>query len=92
MDYGGAGSAVIDVIQLENAVFAALSSPGALAAGSFVSGVASVAGDADDFILYDTATGELYYDADGNLGGAPVKFAVIATDPDGLAASDFTVI
>ena len=57
-----------------------------------MSGVAPVAADADDFILYDTASGELYYDADGNGGGASVKFAVIATDPDGLAASDFTVI
>jgi Ca2+-binding RTX toxin-like protein len=91
MDFGGAGSASMDVIQLENGIFTALGA-GALSAGSFVSGAAPVAADANDFILYNTTTGELYYDGDGNGGGAAVKFAVIATHPGALSASDFTVI
>jgi Ca2+-binding RTX toxin-like protein len=56
-----------------------------------VSGVGPSAAGANDFILYDTATGELFYDADGSGAGAAVKFAVLATSPDGLAASDFLV-
>jgi hypothetical protein len=80
-----------DVIQLDDAIFASLIA-GALAAGRFVSGVAPAAADGDDFILYDTTTGEIYYDADGNGAGTAVKFAVIAADPDGLAASDFIVV
>jgi hypothetical protein len=91
MDFGGAGSAAFDVIRLENAVFTSLGA-GALSAGSFVSGAAPVAADGNDYILYNTTTGEIYYDADGNGATAAVKFAVIASDPDGLAASDFVVI
>ena len=47
--------------------------------------------DADDRIIYDQATGNLYYDADGNGAGAadPVRNAA---GPSGIAASDFQVI
>ena len=88
----GAGATVMDAIHLENAVFAALATAGALAAGSFVSGAGPTAADADDFILYDTGTGDLFYDADGSAVGAAVKFATIATAPAALAASDFVVV
>ena len=44
------------------------SASGALNPNAFVVGVA--AGDADDRIIYDQATGNLYYDADGNGAGA----------------------
>jgi Ca2+-binding RTX toxin-like protein len=62
-----------------------------LSADNFVSGVGPSAAGANDFILYDTATGELFYDADGSGAGAAVKFAVLASDPDGLSALDFTI-
>jgi serralysin len=77
-----------DTIFLENAVFTGLAA-GALGANAFVIG--SAAGDADDRIIYDSATGALYFDADGNGGGAQVQFATLAT---GLAmtANEFTVI
>ena len=52
----------IDQIRLENAVFTALAG-GALNADAFVLGTAAL--DADDRILYDAATGNLYYDRDG---------------------------
>ncbi len=92
VDFGGAGSPAMDVIRLENAIFASLSATGALSAGSFKSGAAPVAADANDYILYNTVTGALYYDADGSGAGAAVKFAVVAGNPDALAASDFQVI
>lgn len=46
---------------------------GGLAASNFV--VGKTAQDADDRIVYDKATGALYYDADGNGAGASVQFA-----------------
>ncbi|MGC3971154.1 MAG: calcium-binding protein [Pirellulales bacterium] len=77
-----------DKIALDDAVFTALT-PGALAAGAFVIGTA--AADADDRIIYDSATGQLYYDADGNGAGAAVLFATLQGHP-AIAASDFMII
>ncbi len=62
---------------------------GALAAGAFTTG--SAATQADDRIVYNTATGALLFDADGTGGAAAVQFATLA---GGLAltSADFLVI
>jgi Ca2+-binding RTX toxin-like protein len=85
---------VDDTIQLDNAVMAAIFSTtagttGLLNSGQFVIGAAAV--DANDFITYNSTTGVLSYDADGNGAGAAVKIATVST---GLALTfnDFTVI
>ena len=77
-----------DVIQIDNAVFTGLAA-GALAAGAFRIGAA--AADADDRIIYNSANGELRFDADGNGAGAAVLFADMSA---GLAmtAGEFFVI
>jgi Ca2+-binding RTX toxin-like protein len=77
-----------DRIALDHNVFAGLSA-GALSSGAFVTGTA--AQDADDRILYDSATGALWFDADGNGAGAAVQFATLSGHPP-IAASDFAVI
>ncbi|MSR14691.1 MAG: hypothetical protein EXR86_09045 [Gammaproteobacteria bacterium] len=93
MDFGGAGATVMDVVHLDNAVFTALLTEGALAESMFESGAGlSAAGTSDGRIVYDTVAGGLYYDADGSGGGAAVQFAVIAAAVDGLAAADFFVV
>jgi serralysin len=51
----------------------------------------AAAQDAEDRILYDQATGSLYYDPDGIGAAAAVKFAVVATRK-ALTLSDFYVI
>ncbi|HEV2816696.1 MAG TPA: DVUA0089 family protein, partial [Allosphingosinicella sp.] len=79
-----------DKIQLSGAAgqpFAALAS-GTLAAGAFVIGTA--AAQADDYIIYNSATGALLYDADGNGAGAAVQFATLGTGLS-LTAADFDV-
>ncbi|HEY5712574.1 MAG TPA: calcium-binding protein [Allosphingosinicella sp.] len=77
-----------DKIALDDAIFTGLGL-GALNANAFVNG--STAQDADDRILYDAATGNLFFDADGNGAGAAVLFATLQGHPV-LAASDFQVI
>ncbi|MFS2108784.1 calcium-binding protein [Sphingomonas sp. Sphisp140] len=77
-----------DHIALDSAIFTALGK-GALSEGAFVTG--RVATDADDRILYDAATGALYYDADGNGSGAAVQFATL-TPGLHLAHTDFFVV
>ncbi len=78
----------VDRIALDDAIFTGLAT-GALPASAFVIG--SSAGDADDRIIYNNATGALFFDADGNGAGAAVQFATLSGAP-ALAASDFTVI
>jgi Ca2+-binding RTX toxin-like protein len=80
----------IDRIQLSGNAgepFVALAA-GALATGSFATG--SAAADANDYIVYNSATGALLYDADGNGAGAAVQFATLATGLN-LTAGDFIV-
>ncbi|WP_156885695.1 beta strand repeat-containing protein [Massilia niastensis] len=78
---------VDDTILLENAIFTKLAA-GALNAGNLRLGVKAL--DADDFIVYDSATGALSYDADGSGAGAAVRIALIGTGK-ALTSLDFVV-
>jgi Ca2+-binding RTX toxin-like protein/molybdopterin-binding protein len=83
-------SVVDDTIQLENAVFAKLTTTGVLASANFVKNLTGDAVDSNDFILYETDTGKLFYDADGNGAGTKVQFATLATSLL-LSSADFVV-
>ncbi len=61
--------------------------PLSLDPGQFVSEPGAVAHDANDYILYDTTTGKLYYDADGNDASAAVNFATL-TGHSALLSTD----
>ncbi len=74
-----------DTIELDTSVFTGIGL-GALAAGAFVTGTA--AGDGDDRIIYNPATGALFYDADGNGAGAAVQIATLGAGL-ALTAADF---
>ena len=80
-------SAADDTIMLSRTIFSAIAASGTLAAGAFVLGTA--AADADDRILYDSATGKIFYDADGNGAGAAVLFAQVAV---GTALNNFDFV
>lgn len=81
----------IDKIVLDRLAFGSLTGlpGGALAAGNFVSGAS--AQDADDYILYDSTTHALSYDADGNGSGAAQQIAVLANGAD-LSAADILLV
>lgn len=76
-----------DTIQLENAVFTALNTTGTLGAGRFRIGTQAV--DANDFIIYNNATGELLYDADGNGTGAAIQVATVGV---GLSMTNADIV
>ena len=78
-----------DRIGLDDAVFHNIGGPGAFNPNAFFAGTA--AHDADDRIIYDQASGNLFYDADGNGAGAALLFANLSTHPL-VTAGDFTVI
>jgi Ca2+-binding RTX toxin-like protein len=79
----------IDKIQLAKTIFTSIPTTGVLDVGSFVIGAAAV--DTNDFLIYNSGTGALFYDADGSNAGAAVQIALLGT---GLALSntDFVVI
>lgn len=79
-----------DTIQLENAIFTALAA-GALAPAAFRIGASAGVLDFTDRIIYNSGTGQLFYDSDGFGGTAQIQFATL--DP-GLAvtAADFFVV
>jgi Ca2+-binding RTX toxin-like protein len=68
-------SVVEDTIVLDRSVFTAISATETLTASVFVEGTA--ARDSDDRIVYDRATGKIYYDADGSGPGGQVLFAQV---------------
>jgi Ca2+-binding RTX toxin-like protein len=77
-----------DTVRLDDAIFTALA-PGVLPAGAFRIGAA--AGDAGDRIIYNSATGALFYDADGSGATAAIRFATL--DPGlALTNADFFVV
>jgi len=82
----------VDKIGLARSVMQALSGPGVLASTAFWSAAGATHGhDSTDRIIYNRTTGDLFYDADGSLGGAAVKIGDL---DHGLALSysDFFVI
>lgn len=83
--------APVDTIRLDNDIFTSFVALGAIAAGNFRAGPGVVAADANDFLLYNTTTGALSYDANGNGAGAAVQFASLSGVPP-LSAADFFIV
>jgi Ca2+-binding RTX toxin-like protein len=82
-----------DTVWLENAVFTALVATGPLAAGQLRAGAGvATAADGNDFILYNSSTGALFYDADGSgTGAVPVQFALLGAGL-GLTEADLVAV
>lgn len=81
---------VEDTIELDSSVFTALT-PGALDEAAFVANLNGIATTADHRIIYETDTGRLLYDADGNAAGNGVLFAILPVNL-GVTYEDFLVI
>ncbi len=79
-----------DRIQLENAIFKSLKATGTLSSANFLASADALAADANDFVLYDTDSGALYYDADGSGAAAATQFATLI-GVSSLSAADFMV-
>ena len=79
-----------DTIYLDLSVFTAFGKLGPIASGAFNTG--SVATEADDRIIFNKATGDLFYDADGSGRGAAVQFATIVGLTGVLSSQDFILI
>ena len=82
-------SHIDDTIQLLQSVFSNAGPAGALAPGAFQAG--SAANDSADRIIYNSSTGNIYYDPDGTGAAAQVLFATV-TPGTSLANGDFVIV
>jgi Ca2+-binding RTX toxin-like protein len=79
-----------DTIRLDDDIFTSgLVAGGSIAASQFVTGPAAL--DANDRIIYNSATGALSYDSDGVGGTAAIRFATLSTGLP-LTHLDFLVV
>ena len=81
----------VDKIVLENLVFPGLLA-GPLPFSGFAATLNGLATDPFDRIIYETDTGKLFYDFDGNGLGPSIQFAVISPGLIFLGATDFVII
>ena len=84
-------AAGLDKIQLDKDIFTALQAVGTLSSASFKASATGAAGDDNDYFLYNTTSGALFYDADGSGQGVAVQFATLTTKP-AVTANDFIVV
>jgi Ca2+-binding RTX toxin-like protein len=80
-----------DTIWLENAIFTKLGGGAAHGLNPAFFRVGAAAADANDYIVYNKATGALFYDATGSGAGGMVQIATLTNKPT-LTANDFVVV
>jgi Ca2+-binding RTX toxin-like protein len=78
-----------DTIALDQTIFTQLTTLGTLDAAGLFTG--STAHDADDRVIYNIATGNIYYDDDGNGPDAQLLFAHV-TAGTALTNADFLIV
>ncbi|MBR0555867.1 M10 family metallopeptidase [Ciceribacter sp. L1K23] len=80
-----------DTIALENSVFTKLTKTGTLFSSAFTANKSGFATDSKDRIIYETDTGKLFYDSNGNASGGRIQFAQL---DDGLKLTykDFLIV
>ncbi|MBD9538961.1 calcium-binding protein [Ensifer sp. ENS04] len=67
-----------DIIQIHKSVFSGVAGSGALTASQFAANTTGLAADADDRIIYQSTTGKVFYDPDGNGNHGAFEFALLA--------------
>jgi Ca2+-binding RTX toxin-like protein len=80
-----------DTIRLDNAIFASIAGTGTLTAAQFAANASGTAQDASDRIVYETDTGRLIYDSNGNVAGGAVHFATLDSEL-ALTNADFFIV
>ena len=82
-----------DTIQLENSIFTKFgtSATGVINAAHFKANTTGLAQDSNDYLIYETDTGKLFYDSNGSVAGGSVQIALL--DPNlALTSADYVLV
>ncbi|CUV65016.1 putative Serralysin [Sulfurovum sp. enrichment culture clone C5] len=86
-------SSVYDTIKIDDSIFDVFTNLGTILQSNLFSSIDGNALDGDDYILYNTTTGELSYDNDGSGSNAALVFATLGTTlHPTISYTDFVVI
>lgn len=86
-----------DLMRLDKTIFTELgAAAGFLNSDFFMANATGTATDGNDHIIFETDTGKLFYDSNGNLAGGATQFATITnfaslTGANAISAGDFYV-
>lgn len=82
-----------DTIQLENSMFTKFgtSTKGAINSAYFKANTTGLAQDSNDYIVYETDTGRLYYDSNGSAAGGSILVALLQTNL-ALTSADYVLV
>ena len=80
-----------DTILLENAIFTAFTAVGAISSAWFVKNTDGLAKDANDYLVYETDTGNLFYDSNGKASGGSTLVAHLSANLS-LTYQDFLIV
>jgi serralysin len=83
-----------DKLHLDDAAFTAIGAMGNFAAGDarFKANSSGTATDTNDRVIFNTSTGQLYYDADGSGTGAALQLIATVQSGATVAATDIVVV
>jgi serralysin len=85
-------TAASDQVELDQSIFATIvQAAGTMLSGYFKANTTGVATDANDHIIYDTDSGQLYYDTNGNVAGGVTQFAQLIAGT-ALTFNDFDIV
>jgi Ca2+-binding RTX toxin-like protein len=80
-----------DTVQLDHTIFNTIVGLGTLSLAQFAANASGTAQDANDRIIYDTDSGQLFFDSNGSGAGGSTQFATLAAGLV-LTANDFSVV
>ena len=84
---------VHDTIQLENSIFKTLGATktGAINPAHFRANTTGLAQDSNDYLIYETDTGKLFYDSNGSAAGGSVQIALLQANL-ALTSADYMLV
>ena len=82
-----------DTIQLENSIFTRFGTgtTGPISPALFRANTTGLAQDGNDYLIYETDTGKLFYDANGSAAGGSVQIALLQANL-ALSSADYALV